>query len=392
MSQTSFYNPVRLLSGEGCFSQLGEQAATYGRRALIVTGRQAMQRTGWLPRAVDLLQENGVTATVFQGARPNPTAQGCREAGALAREQNCDLVIGLGGGSAMDTAKAAAVVATHDQDLTDFLQADPEGHKRKPTEATLPILCVTSTAGTSSQLTPYAVISAEEIQVKTALAGEALFPRVAFCDPELAYSVPSRVTAATGMDVLCHSLEAYFSRGASPVTDLCAERAIALVAEYLPRAVAEGSDQEARWAMTRADIFAGYALSNCGGTIIHALEHPLSCYYPELPHGEGLAALMPAYAHIFSEQAPGHFARMAQLLGAPVAGLRPEEAARRLEPALVELLKKVGLRLTLTELGVEPERLETVVADTLGYNKGTLARMPIEVGERQVRRMLELSL
>jgi len=385
VSQSTFYNPVRLLSGPGCFAHLGERAAQYGSCTLIVTGRQAMQRTGWLQRAMDLLEQNGVSATVFQGARPNPTAQGCREAGALAREQECDLVIGLGGGSAMDTAKAAAVVATHDRDVVEFLQADPEGHKPKPTGATLPLLCVTSTAGTSSQLTPFAVISAEEILVKTALAGEALFPRVAFCDPELAYSIPARVTAATGVDVLCHSLEAYFSQGASPVTDLCAEQAIALVTQYLPRAVLDGSDKEARWAMTRADVFAGYALSNCGGTIIHAIEHPLSAHYPELPHGEGLAALMPAYAHVFWQEAPERFARLTELLGAPVSGLSAEAAAQQLEPVLVELLEKVGLRLTLTELGAQPDRLEAVV-------QGTLARMPIDVDESHVRAMVELSL
>ena len=382
---STFYNPVHLILGEGAFSELGTHTARYGSHALIVTGREAMQRTGRLAQAQELLAAAGVQATVFTGVRPNPTDLGIREAAALCRERGCDVVIGLGGGSPMDTAKGAAVAATHDRDIDDFLLFGPDGKKATPGPQTLPLVCVTTTAGTSSQLTPYAIINAEVARVKTSMAGDAIFPRVAICDPELACSAPPRVTAATGIDVLCHSIEAAYSRGASPVTDLCVEKAVALVAEFLPRAVADGSDREARRAQTEADIFAGYGLSNCGGTIIHALEHPLSAHYPDLTHGEGLAALLPAYARLFSPQAPERFARLAALLGA-------EPVAEQFEPALRQLLGEVGLCLTLRDLGVQADRLDEIVADTLHYNRGTLDRMPVPVGEAEVRTMLEESM
>jgi len=351
-----------------------------------------MRRSGYLDRALALLEANGLDAVVYEGARPNPTDGGIREAAALARDYACDVVIGLGGGSAMDTAKGAAVAATHDRDIDDFLLFGADGKKATPGPQTLPIICVTSTAGTSSQLTPFAVINVEKAQVKTAMAGEAIFPKVAICDPELTYSVPPRVTAATGIDVLCHALEAYFSRGAGPVTDLCCERAVALVAQNLPQAVADGADRTARRAMTEADIFAGYALSNCGGTICHALEHPLSAHYPDLAHGEGLAALLPAYARLFHDRAPERFARLAGLLGARVAGRSPQAGAALLEDALRQLLGAVGLSVTLRDLGVQPESLEAVARDALHYNRGTLDRMPVPVGEAEVRAMLEASL
>jgi alcohol dehydrogenase class IV len=381
----SFFNPVHLVMGEGTFAELGTHAATYGTHALIIVGRAAMERSGRLAQARELLAAAGVESTVFTGVRPNPTSIGIREAGALARERGCDLVIGLGGGSPMDTAKGAAVAATHDRDIDDFLLFGADGKKAKPGPQTLPIICVTSTAGSSSQMTPYAVINVEAARVKTSMAGDAIFPRVAICDPELTYSAPPRVTAATGVDVLCHALESTFARGASPVTDLCAERAIALVAEFLPRAVAEGGDREARRALSEADVFAGYGLSNCGGTIIHAIEHPLSAHYTGLTHGEGLAALLPAWARLFHARAPERFGRLAALRGA-------EEKAELLEGALRQLLERVGLSVTLGELGVRAESLDAVVADTLHYNRGTLDRMPVPVGEAEVRGMLEGSL
>ena len=382
---SSFYNPVRLVIGEGAFSELGVLTAKYGSHALIVTGREAMQRTGRLAQAQELLSASGVQSTVFTGVRPNPTAIGIREAALLCRERGCDVVVGLGGGSPMDAAKGAAVAATHERDLDDFLLFGPDGKKATPGSQTLPLVCVTTTAGTSSQLTPFAIINAEAARVKTSMAGDAIFPRVAICDPELTYSAPPRVTAATGIDVLCHSVEAAYSRGAGPVTDLCVEKAVALVAEFLPRAVADGSDREARRALTEADVFAGYGLSNCGGTIIHAIEHPLSAHYTDLTHGEGLAALLPAYARIFSPRAPERFSRLAALLGAPAR-------AEQFEPALRQLLETVGLSVTLTDLGVQPERLDEIVADTLHYNRGTLDRMPLPVGEPEVRALLEESM
>ncbi|MBC7287050.1 MAG: iron-containing alcohol dehydrogenase [Armatimonadetes bacterium] len=384
MERFSFYNPVRLYFGEGEFGRLGEAVAALGRRALIVTGRRAMREAGWLDQAVELLKAARVDPVVFDRVTANPSDGIVEEGAALAREARCDVVVGLGGGSSMDTAKAVAVRATHDEPIAHFVSAGPWGEKRVPGPQTLPVVCATSTAGTSSELTRFAVVTVEATKKKAAVVGNAIYPRVAIDDPRLTYSAPRSVTAETGIDVLCHAVEAFLSRVAQPVTDACAQRAMALVAEWLPRAVVNGQDPEARRQMLLANVFAGYPLSQIGGTLVHALEHPISALHPEIPHGRGLAVLLPEYLEAMAEVLPEKTAVVAQVLTGEADATAADAA-----PAVRHLLQRVGLSVRLSDIGVSEQELTAVVEGALDYMAVAIERTPGDWDAGALKRLLQ---
>ncbi len=369
MTVFDYCNPVNLMFGPGQFSRLGECVRPGEGRALLVTGRSAARRLGYLDHAVAMLRDQGVDAVVYDQVPQNPTDEVVDAGGTIARDEGCDLVVGLGGGSAMDAAKGIAVAATHAFPVREFLVADEGGNKRMPTDKTLPIICVTTTAGTASELTPFAVITTKSAKQKSAISSPLIYARVGICDPQLTYNVPPEVTATTGVDVLCHAIEGYISTAAGPLTDLAAEEAIRLVGAYLPTAVADGGNQEARYHMSLGNLLAGMPLSNCGANLMHGLEHPVSAHYPDVAHGAGLAALLIAYAETCWEAAPKKFARVSALLGGPEDG---SQAAAVLE----ELLDKVSLNIKLSALGVDEGILETLADDALSYMGGAIEKTP----------------
>lgn len=388
MTEFTFYNPVRVVFGCGSINTLGEHTAQYGTRALLVTGRSSARKTGLLDRAVELLKAAGMDVTVFDRVMPNPTAALVDEGAALARETKCDVVVAVGGGSAMDAAKAIAVCTTHDAPVAEFLLVE---NRRQPTEATLPIICATTTSGTSSELTPFAVITVEELIQKNAIGNDVIYPRVAIVDPELTLTCSPEVTAQCGVDVLAHAMEGYLSKTASPLTDACAEQAIRLVHRYLPRAVADGADLEAREGMALANVFAGYVLSNCGATVVHALEHPISALYPEVAHGAGLAALMVAYLERYWDRDPYRFGCLAQMLGRAVPGAPIEQSAEFAPDAVRALLGRVGLDIDLQDLAVEHDKLETIVDDAMRYMAGALGKTFVELSRDDLIELVEAS-
>lgn len=383
-----FQSTTRLVFGEGTFGQIGERAAKFGKKALLVTGRMALLKSGHVQRAQELLADAGVETELFAQIPANPTADVVDQGAAAARTAGCDLVIGMGGGSAMDAAKAIACCAGMDRPVRDFMVADAAGKKVAPDEATLPIICVTSTAGTASELTPFAVITLPESKEKSAIRSEFIQARVAIDDPELTYSAPPAVTAATGIDVLCHAVEAYVSTNATPVTDVMAQEAIRLVGKYLPAAVADGTNAEARAQMMLANAFAGYGLACCGATIMHGLEHPVSGHYPEVAHGAGLAAMLKPWARKLWPQMPERFARITELLtDERLADV--EDAAARAEASLAGLLEQVGLNVQLRDLGVELANLPTMAADTCRYMAGAVKSTPGALCAEEVLELLE---
>lgn len=364
-----YYNPVRLMFGLGAFERLGEAVEGGERHAMLVTGRGAARRLGYLDRALAMLRDRGLDVCVYDEIPPNPTDDVIDAGGELARREGCDLVVGLGGGSAMDAAKAIAVAAPHEFPIREFLIAKADAGKRVPTDATLPVICVTTTAGTSSELTPFSVITVQDCCAKTAIAGPQLFARAAICDPGLTYNVPPETTAATGVDVLCHAVEGYISTAAGPITDQAAEQAIRLAVRHLPRLADDPTDKEAREGMSLGNVFAGITLSNCGATLVHGLEHSVSGHYPDVAHGEGLAALLVAYAAACHEAWPEKFARVSGLLGGPA------EAAAAAD-ALEAFLERVGLNVKLRQLDVAEDKLERLADDALQFMGGAVDKTP----------------
>ena len=388
MNDFTFFNPVRVLFGSGSFDQIGERVAGIGKHAMLVTGRSAARKSGLLARATGLLEAAGVDVTVFDRIMPNPTDEIVDEGGEMARREGVDVIVALGGGSSMDAAKGIAIAATHEAPISEFLRVQD---KRTPTEATLPIICATTTSGTASEVTPFAVISTVSETMKSAIANDFIYPRVAIIDPELTITCPASVPANTGAAVLAHAMEGYFSTAASPLTDLFAERAIYLVGRHLPRAVEACGDLQEREQMSFANLCAGYVLSNCGASVIHALEHPISAHYPEVAHGAGLATMMAKWAELYWEHDPYKFGRIAHLLGRGIPGASVEQSAEFAADAISGLLSRIGLEVSLEDLGVQRSEIERMVDDALRYMGGAVAKTPGDLTRDDLIKLMEAS-
>lgn len=349
-----FFMPTELYFGPGQVQRVGEVARKFGTRALFVTGRRAMRESGILDRVLGHLRDAGVEAVVFDRVTPNPLSTTVDEGAALARERRCDLVIGLGGGSAIDAAKGMAVAATNPGGIWHY---SPLGDRAVPQQA-LPIVAVATTAGTGTEVDRYAVITNPATREKPGFAMEWMQPRAAIVDPELMLGVPPRTTAATGLDVLFHSVEAYLHRSASPASDLTASQAIRLVARWLPEAYRRGGNLEARYWMAWASTLAGVAINTAGTVLIHAMEHPLSGHYGVV-HAEGLAALSQAVLEYDLPAARERLADVAVLLGAPQRDA--EQALERIR----QLRQAVDLDVRLRDLGAREEDIPALAADCL---------------------------
>ena len=283
-----FTAPPLIVFGAGAVDRVGELAARFGRRAWLVTGAHALERSGVVGRAIECLAAAGVSvARQSVGGEPDTAvvdrgARGAREAG-------CDLVIGLGGGSALDAAKAGACLLGNGGEALDYLEV--VGRGRPLTKPSAPFLAVPTTAGTGSEVTRNAVIADAARGVKASIRHESLLPRVALLDPSLTHSLPPDVTARTGLDAIVQLIEPYVSKHDHAMIDVLALEGLRRAAPALPRAYADGEDAEARADLMLAAMWSGMALAHCGLGAAHALAGPLGGAFP-VPHGVACAATM----------------------------------------------------------------------------------------------------
>lgn len=280
-----FFNVPRIVFGSGQFARVGELAAGMGRRALIVfNGPEELAS-----RLTVMLQSSGIESRALR-QRGEPTVAGVDAALELARRETCDMAIALGGGSAIDAAKAAAALLANGGGALDYLEVIGKG--RKITRPAIPWIAIPTTAGTGAEVTRNAVIGAPERHFKASIRGEQLLARVALIDPQLQIDVPPAVTAHSGMDALCQCIEAYTSTGAQPITDALALKGVALAARSLGSAFEDGKNATAREEMAMAALLSGIALTNAGLGAVHGFAAPLGANFPA-PHGAICAALLP---------------------------------------------------------------------------------------------------
>ncbi|MDR3146947.1 MAG: iron-containing alcohol dehydrogenase, partial [Treponema sp.] len=321
----SYYAPTEIVFGWGRLAEIGTLAARYGTRALVVTGHSSPAGAALYARTAGYLAQAGVEAAHFDGVIPNPTTDAVSAGAKLARSFGADLVIGLGGGSSMDTAKAIAVEATHPGSAWDYLH-----FTGGPSEKTLPIIAVGTTAGTGSQTTPCAVITNPATKDKSAIWHRNIFPKIALVDPELTVSMPRALSAQTGFDAFCHNFEAYLSVNANPLTDTLALDALGIIAGALPEVLAAGSDgaasngaasngaattgdgckREARCAMAWADTVGGMVIAAAGVTLPHGLGMQIGGHCPQVSHGQSLAVFYPEFTRYTWRAAPEKFAAL----------------------------------------------------------------------------------
>lgn len=387
MAGFSFYIPTRVLFGPGMLNELATVKLP-GRKALIVTtAGKSVKKYGYLDRVISLLKQNNDTqCVVFDKVMPNPLLSHVREAAALCRADGCDFVIGLGGGSPIDSAKAIALAAANEGDYWDYV----EGGK-KPTGA-LPIIAITTTAGTGTEADPWTVITHDESRHKVGFGCDELFPVLSIVDPELMLSVPAKLTAYQGFDAFFHASEGFLARVATPVSDALALQSMRLIFKYLPRAVADGKDLEARTNVALANTLSGMVESTSCCISEHSLEHAMSGLYPELPHGAGLIMISLAFYRHFAPLAPERFIEMARNLGADLSGVAAEKQPYVFVDLLEQMQKACGVdQLKMSDYGIRREdfpRLAQLARDAMG---GLFGLDPQPLTDEDIIRIFEES-
>lgn len=346
----AYYMPPVNLIERGALSRIGEWAGNLGgKKALIVAAEGDFGRSQG-EMVLAFLRKDGLDGEVFAGAGPNPTDL-MVEAGLDAfRRCGCNLIVAVGGGSSMDCAKAIGLVAANGGKIADY-----DGVNRARRDLP-PLIAVNTTAGTGSEVTGVAVITDTRREAKMTIIDWRITPRVSVNDPELMVSMPPSLTAATGFDALSHAVEACVSNASSPISNALAYQSISLVFKWLPRAVAEGSDMDAREGMCHAAFLAGLAFNNSALGLVHALSHPLSAHY-HLPHGVVNAVLLPVVERYNLPVAMERFAVMARAMGVAVTWHSPGENAGKAIQAMETLRRQVGLPSGLGGLGVKEEDL-----------------------------------
>ncbi len=383
MKALNIYNPVKIHFGAGLIGETGKIAKKYSDTALIVTGKNSMQKTGTLDKLVKILKDAGVTPIIFDGITPNPTTYEIDSAAGIAREKGIGLIIGLGGGSPLDSAKAVAIAAKGNIPVWDYIKTT--------TKEALPVITIVSTSGTGSEVNRYSVMTNPETKEKPGFGYECMYPKEAVIDPEIMLSMPAYVTAATGFDVFVHIFEAFIGKAKNAFSSAYCMQAFYLLKDNLIKAYNEPNNIEARGNMATASALAGLAIDISGVGIMHAMEHPVSGNYPKAAHGAGLAALAVESMKYNLNACKKDFMLIAHHFGIKRAGKSDDEYAWSLIEKIKEMLSDLNLNIRLKDLGVEKDKLRKIAKeafDTMGF---AIQNNPAEAGENEVLKLLENS-
>lgn len=362
MEGFSFYQPTKLYFGCGRLSMLGGLTASYGKSCLLVTTPNSEEVLRPLyDRVKALLEEAGVRVVHFDEVVPNPDIRGIEKAVRLVREEKLEVILGVGGGSSLDTAKAVSLF----WELESIDWQEVFSHYSSPTEdyelpgsCVLPMIAVPTTAGTGSELTQAMILSDQAHNDKECVYHRAAFPKAAVIDPELTKTLPPYPTAVTGFDAFTHAFESYMRELASPYTRLLGQEAMREIIATLPKLIKEPANLAYRETMSRAAAFAGISLSNASATIPHPLSEVIGGVAPRIAHGQCLACLYPGFLRFQVGQTPEKCAQVARLFDPALEKVSDEEAAACLPRQMETFLREIGLFHTLKDLGVTEEQYE----------------------------------
>ena len=339
--------------GANSVSVVGERCKILGgKKALIVTDKFLRDMEGGaVELTVKYLKEAGLDVVYYDGVEPNPKDVNVIEGLKIFKEENCDMIVTVGGGSSHDCGKGIGIAATHEGDLYDYAGIETLVNPLPP------IVAVNTTAGTASELTRHCVLTNTKKKIKFVIVSWRNLPLVSINDPMLMVKKPAGLTAATGMDALTHAIEAYVSKDANPVTDASAIQAIKLISQNLRQAVALGENLEARENMAYASLLAGMAFNNANLGYVHAMAHQLGGLY-DMAHGVANAMLLPHVERYNMISNPKKFADIAEFMGENISGLSVMEAAEKAINAMFRLSEDVGIPKSLKEMGVKQEDFE----------------------------------
>ena len=363
-----------LIFGWGSVQRLPQEAGRLGTRPLLVTGRRSLRATGHLDAIREALEAAGLGVTVFGEVEPEPTLATVERGLEALRASGADLVIAVGGGSALDVGKAIGALAHSPASVA-------EHHAGlEITAAGLPIIAAPTTSGTGSEVTPNSVLTEPQDLVKASIRGGGLLPRLALVDPELTVSCPPRETAYAGLDALVQALEAFTSRGAGPATDALAREAFRHIAVHLPAAYRDGTDRAAREHVSLGSLLAGIALAAARLGLVHGLAHPIGALYG-IPHGLCCALLMPLVMRYNAEVAAAKYAVLEQSIGLRPGGL---------EGWFVELRGELGVTETLRGRGLAEADFDRIIPAALA--SGSTKHNPRGVTHAELRQVLRSAL
>lgn len=352
--------PVPVEFGAGALAKLPAHLSGL-RRALVVTGRHAMKKAGVTDRLGAVLAGAGIEYAVFDEFSAEPEHSEIEAAGARARTMRADFIVGCGGGSAMDAAKAVAVAATHPGRIMDYIVNGP----RQIAGATLPVIAISSTSGTGSHVGRVAVLSDRAKRIKRALISDFLYPRAAICDPEILRTMPREVTASTGFDAFAQALEGFLSRSENPLGNLCAEEAMRVIFDALPRVLEQPDDLELRNRMAWGDTLAGISLATNAVVIPHVIGMVLGGRYG-ISHGRSIATVTGACLRHSRPGAVCKLARISGLLGCREAS-DDEARADGTIGAIEGFIARIGMQKNVLEYGVPEADFDSIAAEVRAH-------------------------
>ena len=354
MSTYSLLNAGRILAGPDSIESLAEVVADFGATKVLIISDQGVSRAGLLARPKALLEAAGVTVTVLDDTPPEPAVEQVNAIFAAAQQQHCELVIGIGGGSAMDTAKIVAVLLNNTVSLRELLNKAPIARRGVPT------IMVPTTAGTGSEATPNSIVLVPEDELKVGIVSPKLMPDCIILDPKMTLGLPPAITASTGMDALCHAIECYTSKKGNPFSELLALKAITLLSRSIRKAFTHGSDIDARHNMLLGALYGGMCIATSSTTAVHALAYPLGGKY-RMPHGVSNAILLPYVMRFNSVGNADKFRDMALAMGLDVTHLSAEDAATAMIEELFTLNRDLEIPADLKRWHISAADLDTLV-------------------------------
>lgn len=376
----NFNNPTNLIFGSGKLNVLGKQKMPGKKALLLISSGNSVKKYGTLERVEEQLRQAEATYVVCANIHENPSKEVVMEAAAIAKENQCDFIVALGGGAVLDSAVAVAAMATNPGDLWDYVNGGT-GKAQPLVNPALPIVTIATSSGTGSEINCWGVISNHETNEKIGFGDPSIVPVLAIVDPELMKTVPAKYTAYQGFDALFHNTEVMISNGVNILSETIALSAIESIYKYLPRAVKDGNDLEAREHVAYGSTIAGITMQLTNTTAQHSMEHAMSAYHHDLPHGAGLIMISKAFAEFFIEKhaCDGQFIKMARVMGIPDAD-KPEDFIT----ALVSLQKECGVDgLKMSDYGFKPEESMTLAVNARETMGGLFLSNPCEMSNEE---------
>lgn len=383
-----FYNPTRIVFGSGTLNELGNQALPGKKALLLMSCGKSAKVSGAYDRTLEQLKKAGVEVAEFAKVMENPLKDMVMEGAAFAKDNGCDFIVALGGGAVLDSATAISAMATNEGDLWDYV-CGGTGKGKPLSRPGLPVVTITLTAGTASEINCWGVISNPETQEKIGFGDPMLNPVLAIVDPELMRTIPARYTAYQGFDALFHNTEVMMSNGVNILSETIALSAIENIANYLPRAVKDGNDLVAREHIAYGSTMAGIAMQLTSTTAQHSMEHAMSAYHHNLPHGAGLIMISVEFARYFIERhaCDEQLIKMARVMGMPNAD-KPEDFIT----ALQQLQKDCGVDdLKMSDYGIQKDECMTLAVNARETMGGLFLANPCPMSDEECAGIFEKS-